>query len=77
MILMNFENLNSILNTFEKTHDFLVLMNSLILGIYLRITHRCFRDQRNVRHPTAKLLKCGLVETLNTFRNLSLRIFCC
>ena len=58
MILSNFENLNSILNIFQETHYFLVLT-----------TNRHFRDQGNVRHPTSNLLKCDLVQVVNTFRN--------
>ena len=73
--MTNFENLNSISNIFQKTHDFLVLADPVIICIYLRTTERHFRDQGNVRHPTSKLLKCDLVQTLNTFRNPSLRIF--
>ena len=75
MLLTNFENLNSISNIFQETHDFLVLTDPLIICIYLRITERHFRDQGNDRHPTSKLLKCDLVHTLNTFRYPSLRIF--
>ena len=75
MILTNLENLNSISNIFQETHDFLVLADPVIVGIYLRTTDRHFCDQGNVRHPTLKLLKCDLVQTLNTFRNPSLRIF--
>ena len=69
MILTNFENLNSILNIFQETHDFLVLMDPVIICIYLRTTDRNFRDQVNVRHSSLKLLKCDLGEILNTFRN--------
>ena len=75
MILTNFEKLNSISNIFQETHDFLVLTDSVIIFIYLRTTDRHFRDQGNVRHPTSKLLTCDLLQTLNTFRNPSLRIF--
>ena len=75
MILTNLENLNSISNIFQETHYFLVLADPVIVGIYLRTTDRHFCDQGNVRHPTLKLLKCDLVQTLNTFRNPSLRIF--
>ena len=60
---------------FQETHDFLVLTDSIIICIYRRATDRHFREQGNVRHPTSKLLKRGLVQTLNTFRNPSLRIF--
>ena len=75
MILTNFENLNSISNIFQETHDFLVLTDPVIICIYLRTTNRHFRDQGNVRHPNSKLLKHDLVQTLNTFQNPSLRIF--
>ena len=75
MLLTNFKNLNSISNIFPETHDFLVLTDPLIICIYLRTTDRHFRDQGNIRHPTSESLKCDLVETLNTFRNTSLRIF--
>ena len=75
MILTNFENLNSISNIFQETYGFLVLTNPVIICIYIRTTDRHFRNQGNVRHPTSKLLKCDLVQTLNTFRNSFLRIF--
>ena len=75
ILLSNFENLNSVSNIFQETRDFLVLANLLIICIYLRTTYRHFRDQGNVRHPTSKLLKCDLIQTLNTFRNPSLQIF--
>ena len=75
MLLTNFENLNSISNISQETHDFLVLSDPLIICIYLRTTDRHFRDQRNVLHLMSKLLKCDLVQTLNSFRNPSLRIF--
>ena len=75
MLLTNFKNLNSISISISKTYDFLVLMDPLIICIYLRTTDRHFRDQGNVRHPISKLLECELVQTLNTFRNLSLWIF--
>ena len=66
MLLTNFENLNSMWNIFQETHDFLVLTDPLIIR-----TNDChFRDQGNVRHPTSKLLKCDLVQTLTTFWNL-------
>ena len=66
MLLTNFENLNSISNIFQETNDFLVLTDPLIICIYLRTTDRHFREQGNVHHPTSKLLKCDLVQTLNT-----------
>ena len=70
MILTNFENLNSISNIFQETHHFLVFADAVIICICF--WH--FRDQGNVRHPTSKLLKCDLIQTLNTFRN-PFRIF--
>ena len=69
MILSNFENLNYILNIFQGTHYFLVLMDPVTTCMYLRTTNRHFRDQGNVRHPTSNLLKCDLVQVVNTFRN--------
>ena len=71
MFLTNFENLNFIFNIFQKTQDFLVLADPVIICIYLRTIgiHLC--DQRTVRHPTSKLLKCDLIQTLNTFWNPS------
>ena len=73
MLLTNFENLNSISYIFQEKHDFLVFTNPVILCIYLRTRQFC--DQENVHHSTSKLLKCDLVQTLNTFRNLCWRIF--
>ena len=75
MLLTNFENVNSISNIFQETKNFVVLTNPIIICVYLRSTSRHFRDQGKVRHSTSKLLKCDLVETLNTFQNPSLRIF--
>ena len=75
MLLTNFENLNSISNLFQETHDFFVLTDPLIICIYLGTTDRHFRGLRNVRHSTLKLLKCDLVQKLSTFRKHSLRIF--
>ena len=75
MLLTNFENLSSISYIFQETHDFLVFTDPLIVCIYLRTTHRHLHDQGNVLHATSKLLKCDLVQILNTFRNPSLRIF--
>ena len=75
MILTNFKNLIFISNISQETHDFLVLTDPVIICIYLRTTDRYFRDQENVRHPTLKLLKCNLVQTINTFWNPSSRIF--
>ena len=37
------------------------------LHLFLRTTDRHFLDQGNIRHPTSKLLKCDLVETLQIF----------
>ena len=74
ILLTNFENLNSISKICQGTHDFLVLTNPVIIYTYLRTTDRHFPDQGKVRHPTSKLLKCDLVQSLNTFRNPSLRI---
>ena len=70
----NFENSNSISNIFQETHV-LVLTDPVIICIFLRTADRNFRDQGKVCHPTSKLVKCDLVQTLNTFRNPSLRIF--
>ena len=68
-LLTNFENLNSVSNIFRETHDFLVLMDPVIISIYLRTTDRHFYDHGIARHSTSKLLKCDLVQTLGTFRN--------
>ena len=51
------------------------MTDPVIICICLRTTNRHFCDQGNVHHPTSKLLKCDLVQTLNTFRNPSLRVF--
>ena len=75
ILLTNFENLNSILNIFQETHNFLVLTDPRIICIYLRTTDKHFRNQGNVRHLSSKLLKCDLVQTLNTFWGPSLWIF--
>ena len=75
MILTNFEKLNSISNIFQETHDFFVLTDPVIIYIYLRTTESHLCDQGGVPHPTSKLLNFDLVQTLNTFRNPSLRIF--
>ena len=56
--LTNFENLKSISNIFQETHNFLVLTDPINICIYLRTTDRHLRDQGNVRHPTSKILKC-------------------
>ena len=42
MILTNFENVNSILNIFQETHNFIVLTEPVIIGIYFRTTDRQF-----------------------------------
>ena len=57
--MTNFENLKSISNIFQETHNFLVLTDPIIICIYLRTTDRHLRDQGNVRHPTSKILKCN------------------
>ena len=75
VILTNIENLNFICSIFQETHDFLFLTDAVIICIYLRTTERHFRYQGNVLHPTSKLLKCDLVQTLNNFCNPSLWIF--
>ena len=62
-------------NIFQETYDFLVLTDPVIICIYLGTTDRHLRDPGNVRHRTSKLLKCDLVQTLNTFRNPSLWVF--
>ena len=67
-LLTNFENINSISNIFQETQDFLVFKDPLISCIYLKTTNGHFRDQGNVHHPSLKLLKPDLVQTLNTFR---------
>ena len=68
MLLTNFENINSISNIFQETQDFLGFKDPQISCIYLKTTNRHFRDQGNVHHPTLKLLKSDLVQTLNNFR---------
>ena len=65
----NFENLNSISNIFQETHDFLVLPDPAIICIHLRTTDRYFLYQGNDRYPTSRLQKFDLVQTLNTFWN--------
>ena len=67
IILTNFENLISISNIFQATHDFFVFTDQVIICIYFRTTDRL--------HPVSKLLKCNLVQTLNAFLNPLLRIF--
>ena len=47
----------------------------ICISVALRTTDSHFRDQGEVRHSISKLLKFDLVQTLNTFRNPSLRIF--
>ena len=74
ILLTSFENLKH----FAKNTRFLGFDGpSNYFYIYLRTTDRHFLDQGNIRHPTSKLLKCDLVQTLITFRNPSLRSFCC
>ena len=51
-------------------HDFLVLMDPVIIFIYLRTTDIHFCDQRNGHHPTSKLLECGLAQTYIPFGTL-------
>ena len=78
MILTNFQNPNSISNIFQETHNLLVLTDQVIICIYLRTADRHFRDHGNVHHPTTKLhlqSKCDLLQTPNTYRNPSFRIF--
>ena len=74
MLLTDFENLNSISDIFQEIHKLLDLTDLLIICVYLITTDKHFHDQGNVRHLASKLLKCDLVQTLNSFRN-SLRIF--
>ena len=74
MTLTNFENLNSISNIFQETHDFAVSTGPVTISIYLRTTNRHFCEQGNVRLPTSELLKYDLVQTLSTFQNPSLWI---
>ena len=62
-------------NIFHEMQDFLVLMDPVIICIYLRTTYRHFCDQSDDHHLTSKLLKCDLVQTLNTFQNPFLQIF--
>ena len=69
MHLTSFEKLNSILKIFQETHNFLVLMDPITICVSLKTTDRHFRDQGNVRHPTSKLQKHDLVQTVNTFWN--------
>ena len=75
MILTNFENLDSILNIFQETQYILVLTGPGIICIYSRTTNRHVRGQENFLHPTSKLLKRDLAQTLNTCWKPSLRIF--
>ena len=63
------------MNISQETYDFLVLTDPVIICIYLRTTDRHLRDPGNIRHRTSELLICDLVQTVNTFRNLSLWIF--
>ena len=75
ILLTNLQNLNFISNIFREIHDLLVLTDPVIICIYLRTTDSHFRHQRKVLHFTSKLLKLDLVQTFNTFRNCTLRIF--
>ena len=43
MLLTNFENVNSISNIFQETHDLSVLSDPLIICIYLRTTDNQFK----------------------------------
>ena len=54
MLLTNAENLTSISNIFEETHDILVLADAVIMCIYLGTTNRHFCDQGNVGHSNSK-----------------------
>ena len=69
VVLINFEKLKSISNIFQEIHNFLVLMDPVILCVYLRTIDRHFSYQGNVGHPTSELLKIDLVQTLDAFRN--------
>ena len=66
MLLTDFENLNSISDIFQEIHKLLDLTDLLIICIYLITTDKHFHDQGNVRHLASKLLKCDLVQTLNS-----------
>ena len=77
MLLINFENLNSISNMSQETHDFLVFIDPVIICIYLRSTDRHFHDQGNVRHPTSKLRKYDLIQILNNLSQHFFADFCC
>ena len=61
LILTKFENLNFILNIFQETRFLSFYWPSNYLYLFLTTIFRHFRDQRNVRHSTSKLLKCDLV----------------
>ena len=45
------------------------MTDPVIICICLRTTNRHFRDQGNVCHPASKLVKCDLVQPLDTFWN--------
>ena len=60
---------------FHFEHNFLLSRDPVIIRVYLRTTDIHFHDQGNVREPTSELLKCDLVQTLNTFRNPSMQTF--
>ena len=83
----NLENLNSILNIFQETHDFWVLKDSVTIIIYLRISQRksllkkhrqtfSWPGERPSYHPKVlvQIFK-DLVQKLNIFRDHSLQIF--
>ena len=44
MILTKLENLNSVLNIFQETHDFLALTKLVTICIFLKTADRRFRD---------------------------------
>ena len=77
MLLINFENLNSISNMSQETHNFLVFMDPVIICICLISTDKHFHDQGNVRHPTSKLLKYDLIQILNNLSQHFFVNFCC
>ena len=87
LMAKNPENLNSILNIFQETHDFWVLKDSVTISIYLRINQRKFLlkkhqqtfswpGERPSSHPKVlvQIFK-DLVQKLNIFRDHSLQIF--
>ena len=60
---------------FHFEHNFLLSRDPVTIRVYLRTTDIHFHDQGNVREPTSELLKCDLVQTLNTSRNPSMQTF--